>query len=232
MAQSPRHGTNSQLKPAGAQHNEGVPIGQIAILEDELVDQAVELHARLLTRRLKGEPGKRLLRMYYAELSADNGIGLCLALREENRLRGMVVLRWGGNRLLWTLLKKRPAELLSLLAWHTVRHPITVLAMGRQLWERKPLNGLFHKAGNPTSWCILHALVANPSGEGIGSALTSAAIEKARSLGFEYMFTPTYAGNKANRLFEAAGFKHLLTTAEGRDNVNWYGRGLERAKEA
>ncbi len=206
----------------------GTIIGQITVLENDLVNQAADLHARLLTRRLRGEPGKRLLRMYYAELSTDSGVGVCLAFREDNRgpLRGMTVLRWGGNRLLWTLLKRRPAALLSLLAWHTLRHPTTLLGMTRQLWERKPVTGLFRQVGNPTSWCIWHSLVANPSGEGVGSALTSAAIDRARSLGFEYIFTATYPLSRSSHLCEAAGFEHLLTTAEGKETVNWYGKDL------
>jgi hypothetical protein len=78
-------------------------------LRPEELDSAVDLHIRHLRERFSGEPGRRLLWLYYAALC--QGLrAVCLVCRNEsgNDLDGMVVLRWDGQRLLWDLVRQHP----------------------------------------------------------------------------------------------------------------------------
>jgi len=184
---------------------------------------------RYLTERLSGEPGRRLLRLYYASL-CQGSKGTCLICRDEggNNLDGMVILRWNGQRLLWDLLRHHPVEVGFWLACHILQHPLSLYPLARQLWERRPVKNLLRRFADHPRWCILHALVVVPDRRGgVGTRLVQAAFSAALAHGFGYMFTSTYETNQAaNHLYEKAGLTLLLTTSEGRRMVNWYGRRL------
>ena len=139
----------------------------ITPLQPEDIESAVDLHMRYLTERLSGEPGRRLLRLYYAAL-CQGSKGACLACRDEggNNLDGMVILRWNGQRLLWDLLRQHPVEIGFWLAWHILQHPLSLYPLARQLWERRPVNNLLRRFADHPRWCILHALVVVPDRRG------------------------------------------------------------------
>ncbi len=201
----------------------------IAPLCHEDVDSAVDLHMRYLTERLSGEPGRRLLRLYY-QILGQGSKGMCLVAQDAGHgtIYGLVVLRWNGQRLLWDLLRHHPLGVGFWLACHALQHPLSLYHLARQLWERRPVKQLLRRLGAQPRWCVLHALaVAQDRRGGVGDRLVQAAISEAQAHGFGYMFTSTYETNHAaNHLYEKAGFTLLLTTSEGRRRVNWYGRPL------
>jgi len=141
----------------------------ITPLRPEDIESAADLHMCYLTERLSGEPGRRLLRLYYASL-CQGSKGTCLVCRDEggNNLDGMVVLRWNGQRLLWDLLRQHPVEVGFWLAWHILQHPLSLYYLARQLWERRPVNNLLRRLADHPRWCILHALVVVPDRRGGG----------------------------------------------------------------
>jgi len=136
-------------------------------LRPEELDSAVDLHIRHLRERFSGEPGRRLLRLYYAAL-CQGSKGVCLVCRDEsgNNLDGMVVLRWNGQRSLWDLLRHHPVEIGFWLACHILQHPLSLYHLARQLWERRPVKDLLQRFGDHPRWCILHALVVVPDRRG------------------------------------------------------------------
>jgi hypothetical protein len=141
----------------------------ITHLRPEDIESAVELHMRYLTERLSGEPGRRLLRLYYAAL-CQGSKGVCLVCRDEdgNNVHGMVVLRWNGQRLLWDLLRHHPVEVVFWVACHILQHPLSIYHLARQLWERRPVKNLLRRLVDHPRWCILHALVVVPDRRGGG----------------------------------------------------------------
>jgi len=192
------------------------------------VPAAVELHMAHLTERLSGEPGRRLLSDYYRRLcSGEHGICLVARRSGDGRPAGMVVLRWGGQRLLWALWIAHPIRTTVLLVWQIVDRPASVGQLMRSLWERKPAQRLWRQAGSPSPFCILHALVTDPHGRGRGRMLVEAALREARRRGFKWMVTSTYSTiEAANHLYQTAGFTLLLKTMERHHEVNWYGRSV------
>lgn len=202
----------------------------ITPLQPEDIESAVDLHMRYLTERLSGEPGRRLLRLFYAAL-CQGSKGVCLVCRDEsgNNLDGMVVLRWNGRRLLWDLLRQHPVEVGFWLACHILQNPLSLYPLARQLWERRPVNNLLRGFPDNPHYCILHALIVVPNRQlgGVGNRLIQAAFSYALAHGFKYMFTSTYETNQtADHLYEKVGFKLLLTTSERGRIVKWYGRHL------
>jgi len=198
----------------------------IGRLRAEEIDKVVDLHLAFLTTRLSGRPGRELLRLYYGAL-ANGECGVCLVSREEatGMVQGAGVLRWGGG-LMRRALKRNPFFIPFLLVWHVLRRPVTLYHLSRQFWERSPIKELLKLLPGSPRWCLLHALVVEQPGKGIGQCLTQALLEEARSRGFEYMITSTFEGNSANYLYRKSGFSLLLVTEEPEQKVNWYGRAL------
>jgi len=199
----------------------------IAPLSADDVPRVVDLHMAHLTTRLSGEPGKRLLTEYYNQLCSGQR-GCCLVCRRaDDRVGAMVVLRWDDSPMIQPLVTAWPFKTPLLLAWQILCRPASSWPLIRSIWERRPVRRVLSIAGDPSPWCILHALVATPSGQGIGRRLVDVAFDEARHRGFKYMITSTYETiGAANRLYKAAGFMPLLTTVEKHHQVNWYGRSI------
>jgi GNAT superfamily N-acetyltransferase len=200
----------------------------IAPIRAEDVPIVVELHMAHLTERLSGEPGRRLLTDNYKLLCSGDDYGLCLICRQaDNRIGGMVVLRWSDSSPVWRLRRAGLIEIPLLLTWQIFYKPAALWSLARSLWERKPGYRAWRMAEAPGPWCFLHALVTHPSGQGNGRSLVEAALDEARRRGFKYMITSTYETiGAANHLYKSAGFAPLLTTFEKHDQVNWYGRSI------
>lgn len=200
---------------------------QIAPMEADDLPSVVELHMAHLTERLSGVSGRDLLTEYYRLLCSCD-YGLCLVARNgSHRINGFVALHWDAFPMGLVLAKSRPIVISRLLTSQIVQAPASAWPLARSLWERKPVRRALRVAGDPNPWCMLHALVTNPTGNGVGRSLVEAALAHARHRGFKYLITSTYQTvGPANHLYKNAGFVPLLITADKRHKVNWYGRSI------
>jgi carbamoyltransferase len=204
------------------------PDNLVSEMQLDDVPQAVALHMAHLTERLDGEPGKRLLAADY-QLLCSQKHGVCLTHRRGSRSQvdGIVVLRWTTTGILQALWRQKPVLALALLTWHLARRPAGIWKFPRAAWERAPAMRVWRMAGSPHPWCILHALVADPGGDGTGRSLVNAALHEARKRGFKYIVTTTYQSRSAaNHLYSSSGFSLMLKTYEQDRQVNWYGQPL------
>ncbi len=198
------------------------------------VATAAEMHLQNMGGRLSGEPGRRLLKMYYGALARRRG-GMCLVARdsESDAVCGLAVVIWTGHPLWAHLFVQAPFKFGWWAALNFLLDPAKALSFPRLLWERWPVKRLKRRAGaSPTEGCILHTLISTTPGRSVGTNLASAAMADARRLGFRYMFVPAVGANHAaNRVYIKAGFQLLMTTSELGKKVNWYGRPLDELQQ-
>ena len=183
-----------------------------------------------ISGRLSGEPGRRLLRMYY-DVLARRESGMCLVARdnENGAVCGLTVILW-TRRTLWAQIASRsPLKVAWWLSLNFLRDPAKIITLPRALWERWPVQNLRRRAG-PVSWggCILQTLISTVPHQGVGTALVSAARDSARERGFRYIFVPAVEANPAaNRVYDKLGFQLLMTASELGKKVHWYGYRLD-----
>jgi GNAT superfamily N-acetyltransferase len=191
------------------------------------IEAVVSLHLDRLTSRLSGAPGAALLRLYYSALARERG-GLVFAASAPSgaQVWGIAVLRWGGNRLLRSLLVRHPLRITALLAWQAAAAPSALFELPRCLWERSPIHRVVGELPRQARWCLLHAVAVRDEARGLGTALVEAALIEARVRGFDCILTATFAGHRANQLYLRTGFGLVLSTTERRGGVNWYARPL------
>jgi len=184
------------------------------------------LHLRLLSARLSGVAGRKLLELYYETLHHSRQ-SECFVARDGNgSVCGLAVLQCGRHRPGVQVVRRHCLPFGWWLIVHVLSNPCSLYHLARFLWERRPLRAVIRSFVQGRRWCLLHGLAAEPANRGIGKTLLETALMEARSRGFQYILTSAFYGGTANHLYQKAGFDLLMTTKEAGRKANWYGRPL------